>query len=923
MTGFLLGVLSFSFGQEADQHDAFREDLDVVMDSYSRTSQEFLENLVILEKKYAAHLELNCGDKAELLRNFGRHYESGDDRTITLEYYMQKALPAAYSCRTPNYKVITQIYANIWLCYRKLGNMAGVNLAANELEKFIEEGNYGEKEQLPKLLSYLGIYYKDIGKYDVSEAYYRKSIAEYAALEIDGDKYLRPNLRLGNLLVHMRRNEEGIKQMKFVLKEAKRLDLLGKSKYSYTPGLGIESAYLDMGEYDLALEEIERLIDLCEEREYSDKLFGTLIDKASIYNKLEKYVAAISTLENQLEYLEDYSEHRQIYALQVYHTSLNKIGRIEESERYLVRALSIITDKNYSSLKDFDPAAIQFDSLGENSTYLLQTCTNIILHLRLSKYSLEDALSFIDGIDKLFATRHRTLIDYSTKLEFASEYHDFCDATLEYIFDKEIHKTNPDLAAYYISAGKALDLYEDISKRKSIPKELKVEYEKLLIDKGQALSTFEYAKKLGNHDSINVAAIRQFDVITRLQKFNEKLLNFEVDRDLRLDKETIIRQIKTSLGTEEAVFEFFYGEEMLFTYFISNDEVHFHDDSISSFLGSDFTNPFQSSSFEESDKLVADLSEYFEPFLTDKITSIRKLTIIPDGKLLYFPFDLLEYQGESLLIKFPISYQSSFLLQQYNTTKKSKANQDYVGFAMSYDEELLEKISGSEELGIVFDGNVSLAQLPNAVEEVKASASLFDSNIYLDENCTRANFQQYANDAKIVHIANHSILNEKNSNLSSIIFANDGQPDLINVLDVSPLELKADLAILSSCNSGRGNVLNGNGIRSLGQSFAHAGCPSVMVNLWEANDKSSRFIISKFNEYLKNGLTKSAALRNAKLEYIESASFRLKHPKYWANIVVIGNDDPIFKKFSFKWPAIALGAILVLGLGFFLRKKTA
>jgi CHAT domain-containing protein len=145
---------------------------------------------------------------------------------------------------------------------------------------------------------------------------------------------------------------------------------------------------------------------------------------------------------------------------------------------------------------------------------------------------------------------------------------------------------------------------------------------------------------------------------------------------------------------------------------------------------------------------------------------------------------------------------------------------------------------------------------------------------------------------------------------------------LFNALEIKALNLNAQLAILSSCNSGVGENFSGNGLRSLGQSFFEAGCQSVIVNLWEAGDKSSKKIISSFMSYLNEGLPKAEALRKAKIDFLAQASDSEKHPKYWANIVLIGNDAPItFNSGYPKWIYILGGIVILLLLGWTVFRK--
>ena len=87
---------------------------------------------------------------------------------------------------------------------------------------------------------------------------------------------------------------------------------------------------------------------------------------------------------------------------------------------------------------------------------------------------------------------------------------------------------------------------------------------------------------------------------------------------------------------------------------------------------------------------------------------------------------------------------------------------------------------------------------------------------------------------------------------------------------------------------------------------------------WAVNDYSTKEIMLNFYKYLAEGMTKSEALRNAKLDFLKTAEGELANPAYWAPFVLIGNDDPIdlqennYAKFILVFLAIL--ALLVLFL---------
>jgi len=125
-------------------------------------------------------------------------------------------------------------------------------------------------------------------------------------------------------------------------------------------------------------------------------------------------------------------------------------------------------------------------------------------------------------------------------------------------------------------------------------------------------------------------------------------------------------------------------------------------------------------------------------------------------------------------------------------------------------------------------------------------------------------------------------------------------------------KLNSDLVTLSSCQTGLGEFIHGEGIEGINRAFFYAGASSILMSLWAVTHLRS-------SESIMN------ALRKAKLELIESDP--LSHPYYWAGFIASGKaDEIIFPRSLSKW--IFLGAFLVLVFGAIvilkkrLRKKT-
>jgi len=146
--------------------------------------------------------------------------------------------------------------------------------------------------------------------------------------------------------------------------------------------------------------------------------------------------------------------------------------------------------------------------------------------------------------------------------------------------------------------------------------------------------------------------------------------------------------------------------------------------------------------------------------------------------------------------------------------------------------------------------------------EVLNTAELFKNNAFstpkviLRKEATKANLvKELDGDYDFIHIATHSFANLEYPELSGIVcHPKEGEATDQHILrmgEIYHFNIKANLVVLSSCESGYGELLGGEGMLGLNRAFVFAGTPNVMYSLWKVNDKiTAQFMQHFFHQIL-------------------------------------------------------------------------
>lgn len=115
-----------------------------------------------------------------------------------------------------------------------------------------------------------------------------------------------------------------------------------------------------------------------------------------------------------------------------------------------------------------------------------------------------------------------------------------------------------------------------------------------------------------------------------------------------------------------------------------------------------------------------------------------------------------------------------------------------------------------------------------------------------------------------------------------------GSDGIITAREIANMNLQGlDLVVLSACNTGRGDINDGEGVFGLQRAFKKAGAKSILMTLWKVDDHATQILMSKFYEYLHSGESKLKALRHAQSYLCKYADGIYSQWKYWAAFILL------------------------------------
>lgn len=664
------------------------------------------------------------------------------------------------------------------------------------------------------------------------------------------------------------------------------------------------------GELELALAQYLKSKNFYLQQQDTIYYVDVLINIGVLYSKLGKHQQAKSIYQQVISLSTDPEQASMAYNNMGYYSpSLSTKDKLS----YFQKAITIVLQKNTAS---FTLPTLKEIKESKNAPYLLSYLTDLTTYYVVAFKEqqdvsyLEKAKASLYLIDQLISFLRYTSASELSKLFWIQKGVNTYQLGVEVCF----LLNQPDEAFYFMEKNKTLLLQEHIRTLQAKwqlpvpPSILEREYELHY----QMQELFIALQQAPNELQLQEQYITQSrDYIHFMDSLQMRYPDYaSIKKDIQIVSIDVAMQKHASAN--EAFIEYILNEETGYgIYCAGTEKILFKLHNVSalqqelqllkSYLTKRLLPQSEITKFKQLSHAV--FKKLF-PF-QDAFTKIagKKLTIIADQSLQNFPFEALVTNLEEKLAK-------SYLIQHTELSYLPSC---------SVFEQIQQKDNHppSKILGIApitFEQN-KLATLSGSLEMMEQFAQINQSKVLLEKAATKSNFLHHLDNYQVIHLNTHAGIDSLTQE-PWIAF----RKNTLTLNELYGKKNQAELIVLDACNTNDGALEQGEGIINLSRGFFFNGAQSVLASHWNVNEQSGNQILTAFYTQLQQGHSKSYALQQAKIHYLNKHDFSEILPYYWATFTLSGSTDTLDLSAS-NLPLLLLITLLLVIGSLFIYKK--
>ncbi len=849
-------------------------------------------------------------------------------------------------------------HLSLGLPYNNIGNiysdLSDSEMALEYLNRaltiFIKEHGVNSVNSGVLHLNIAGIY-SDLGEYNKSLDYNKNAASILVNILGKNHAYVASVYHnIGVVLENKKEYDKALKWFEKSLGIQIKLSGINSVKLSSLYN-NIGGVYLEKEDYEKAKDYFNRAAEVINSFSEDSRLQMSDIhtNMGNIYLEEDSFDKAIESYNKALEIEIALfgKKHREIanhynYMAEAYVLNKNYTKAISYYEKALSSNRKNITKKYFGSdsfsKNYFSPIILLHTLAGKGEAVLLASNENMNINF-LKKHN-----GIYEKADTLINSIRANLVRYQDKIAFSKKTKETYQGAIkaQLFLNGFANDRKPLKKAFsYLEKSKA-NVLKDLlleSKAKSYSGVstdlLKLEKE-LKKDKAYYLSMVNDELSDEDLDTIRIANFeKKLFKISKRQDSLTKILEkkYPEYHQLKYKNNVIsVEEVQQQLSDQTTLLEFFTTDSTIYAFTISKNDIAVKELTVSSLTKK--IEKFRKAIIDKNIKKYQEIGyqlyqELIAP-VKDKIQG-DELVIMPDESLWHLNFDLLLSKKENIGNPKELSY----LLKEYAITYANSATLLFSDSKREFD--ILKK---EECLAFSFSDSTSIANaeamslerlraagddLPGTRKEISAIADIIDGVYFYGSEAVERNFKKHVNQYNILHLALHGEVDNERPENSKLFFtkAKDTLEDnLLYSHELFALDIPAELTVLSACNTGTGKIAKGEGIMSLGNAFQYAGTKSLLLSSWEVSDQTTPELMKNFYTNLKDGMTKSKALQQAKLQYIQNAHINRVHPFYWGGFYLVGDATPIqFRNSTLIYWLIGCSVIGIILLVLFWYKR--
>jgi len=772
--------------------------------------------------------------------------------------------------------------------YLALGQLYAVMGRLTESQEYINKALPIFKQATDRkgeMESYLtmGSIFSDLGELITAQNLIRQSLKIANELEMGTARH---NQLLSSISVSLGEYEDAVRFQEVALKEAGKYGITGQIIWA-TIGMG--DIYRDLGDFNRAEKYYRQAgeskdtlsVEAANLKASLDLRLGDVLD-ANEYFKAEGSIAGegISSLRfAEMLIQSEKNDSALLFLNQSNHVFLEARNRQGLANVKLLRG-SILVDKgDFITARELLDSATLTPEFPETVWQAYYHLGRMYESLNQNDKAIESYMNSVSVIEKI---RGNMTLDAFKSIYFDSK-RDVYDRLINILL-----KNNKPIDAFqYSEKARARAFYDILANKKidfrgsapgdliSMEQDKRIEIQKLymLLQRGDAASVDNEGSRNSDTKQIrNTLMQAQNEYEELLQKIK---LNNPSYGELITAQPVSFSDLQARIDPKTAVLSYWIRNKELVLWLITHSGVISKTVSIDK---NDLTTiiektrrAIQSNSNVTATSGLSDLYQLLVAPVEDNLAPFSNLVIIPNGPIHFLPFQaLINMKGDYLVQHFNMIYAPSASIYTICNDRLIKTGSRFMGMALS---------------DVIVGNNVGL---PGTEDELKKILPLFPDNISaIGKESTETFVKKNAGNYNFIHFATHGSYNYRQPLYSYLLFSSTEEDDgRLNVSEVLEMNINAKLVTLSACETGLGNLDQGDELTGLSRAFIFAGSSAVIVSLWSVADYPTSLLMTNFYRYLKE-YPMQVALSMAQRDVLKV----FPQPLYWSPFILIGNGN--------------------------------